>query len=307
MKNYQDICIIAVDSGYGNIKTARTITPTGIKPCDNGTIFGGDVLVYEGKRYLIGAGHKEFIADKEQDNDYYLMTLAAVANELSQSGITTADVHLATGLPLTWVRRQRESFRAYLMQNEQVDLSFRNVDYHIHFVGCSIYPQGYPAVVSNMVSFTGTNLLCDIGNGTMNVMYIINRRPVEGKCWTEKQGVNQCMIAVKNAMLDTFGTKLDDSDIEPILRNGTANIDPTYLDCIVQTARQYVAGIFDTLRRYEYDPRLMKLIIVGGGGCLVRYFGDYDASRVTIMGDICATAKGYEYLAYGEYLRKESA
>lgn len=91
--------------------------------------------------------------------------------------------------------------------------------------------------------------------------------------------------------------KLDDSDIEPILRNGTANIDPAYLNCIVQTARQYVAGIFDTLRRYEYDPRLMKLTIVGGGGCLVRYFGDYDASRVTIMGDICATAKGYEYLA----------
>lgn len=307
MKTYRDIKIIAVDAGYGNIKTASTIMPTGIKPCDNGTIFGGDVLIYDGKRYLIGAGHKEFIADKEQDNDYYLMTLAAVANELSQSGITTADVHLATGLPLTWVRRQRESFRAYLMQNEQVNFNYRNVDYHIHFVGCSIYPQGYPAVVSNLYSFTGTNLLCDIGNGTMNVMYITNRRPVEGKCWTEKQGVNQCMIAAKNAMLDTFGTKLDDSDIEPILRNGTACIDPEYLDCITQAARQYVAGIFDTLRRYEYDQRLMKLYIVGGGGCLVRNFGIFDANRVTIINDICATAKGYEYLAYGDYLRKETA
>ena len=41
----------------------------------------------------------------------------------------------------------------------------------------------------------------------------------------------------------------------------------------------------------------MKLYIVGGGGCLIRNFADYDKSRVTINGDIHATAKGYEYLA----------
>ena len=41
----------------------------------------------------------------------------------------------------------------------------------------------------------------------------------------------------------------------------------------------------------------MRLYIVGGGGCLVKHFGQYDESRVTILDDICATAKGYEYLA----------
>ena len=38
--------------------------------------------------------------------------------------------------------------------------------------------------------------------------------------------------------------------------------------------------------------------VVGGGGCLIRNFGTYDKSRVTIIDDICATAKGYESLAY---------
>ena len=32
------------------------------------------------------------------------------------------------------------------------------------------------------------------------------------------------------------------------------------------------------------------------GSCLVRNFGAYDADRVTIYEDICATAKGYEFL-----------
>lgn len=43
--------------------------------------------------------------------------------------------------------------------------------------------------------------------------------------------------------------------------------------------------------------RLQYQHIVGGGGCLIRNFGKYDESRVTIEDDICATAKGYEFLA----------
>ena len=36
-------------------------------------------------------------------------------------------------------------------------------------------------------------MLADIGNGTMNIMYITNSRPFASKCWTEKLGVNQCV------------------------------------------------------------------------------------------------------------------
>ena len=59
-----------------------------------------------------------------------------------------------------------------------------------------------------------------------------------------------------------------------------------------------MAELFSTLRKYEYNPDLMRLYVVGGGGCLIRNFGTYDKSRVTIIDDICATAKGYESLAY---------
>ena len=182
---------------------------------------------------------------------------------------------------------------------------FNGKDYHIRFVGCSLFPQGYPAIANRLGDFRGTNLLADIGNGTMNILYINNKKAVESRCWTEKFGVNQCMIAARNAVLDSFGVKMEDAAIEQVLRYGTADIGKPYLDCITSVARRYVTDIFATLRRYEYNPDLMRLYIVGGGGCLVRNFGQYDESRVTILEDICATAKGYEYLAYARLRRKE--
>ena len=41
----------------------------------------------------------------------------------------------------------------------------------------------------------------------------------------------------------------------------------------------------------------MKLYVVGGGGCLLKNFFPIDPSKIVINGDICATAKGYEYMA----------
>ena len=66
------------------------------------------------------------------DEDYYLLTLMAVARELNAYGIREADVHLAAGLPLTWVRKQREDFRTYLLRNEYVSFHFNGKEYKLH-------------------------------------------------------------------------------------------------------------------------------------------------------------------------------
>ena len=47
----------------------------------------------------------------------------------------------------------------------------------------------------------------------------------------------------------------------------------------------------------------MKLYVVGGGGCLIKNFADYDKERVIFNEDICATAKGYETLALQNFKR----
>ena len=304
MRDLNGVKIIAVDNGYGNVKTANTVTPTGLVTYDTEPIFSGSILEYDGKFYRVGEGHKPFVADKATDDDNYVLTLMAIAKELNIAGIREADVHLAAGLPMTWIRRQREVFRAYLLRNERVTFRFNGKEYRVRFVGCSLFPQGYPAIINRLSEFKGTSVLADIGNGTMNVLYMQGRKPVESKCWTEKLGVDQCVTAARNAVLDNLGVKIDDGIVEQVLRTGTADIAKPYLDCITGAARQYAGTIFDTLRRYEYNPDLMRLYVVGGGGCVLRHFGEYDRERVTIIEDICATAKGYEYLAYMT-LRKE--
>ena len=295
--NNNHVIVIGIDHGFGQIKTSHTCFKTGVTVHAKEPTFKSDLLVYDGRYYTIGEEHKTFLPDKALDQDYYVLTLAAIARELRFRGMTTARVYLAAGLPLTWVSEQRDTFKAYLLQKPSVDFVFRGLEYHITFAGAEIYPQGFSAIADKLGEFRGVTMLCDIGTGTMNVMYIRNGKPVPSQCYTEKYGVQQCMIAVREKLMQKFGATVDDSIIEEILRYGKSDIDEKYLTVIRDCAREYAGGIMKRLREHEYNPDLMRLYIMGGGGCLIRNFVDYDPARVRINSDINATAKGYERLA----------
>ena len=297
MKDFKNKVIIGIDHGYGNIKTANHIFKTGVMEYDAEPLFTKDMLVYGGKYYTIGEGHKEFKAEKQNDDDYYVLTLAAIAMELDGNDLTEADVFIAAGLPLTWTSGQKAEFAAYLTKNERVTFVFRKVRYRIRIVGAKIYPQGYAAVANFASSMKGVNMVADIGNGTMNTLTIINGAPQQGRMFTEKFGTHQCTLAVREQFMRQTRREIDDAIIEEVLINGKANLSDADLNIIRTTATEYVNNIFRRLREHGYDDKSTTLYVTGGGGCLVKNFYDYNKSRVFFVDDICAAAKGYEHMA----------
>lgn len=297
MKKFNDVFIIGIDHGYGNIKTANHCFKTGIMACDSEPLFTKDMLVWNGKYYLIGEGHKEFLSDKIRDDDYYALTLVAIAKELSAENITEATVHIAAGLPLTWTAGQKESFKSYLTKYDEVAFTWQHTEYKIRISGASIYPQGYAVVAEFGSTMSGVNMVADIGNGTMNVLYMIDGRPQSGKMFTEKFGTYQCTLAVRELFMQKTQREVSDYIIDEVLCEGTVNIVQSDMKIIKSAVSDYVKDIFRRLREHGYDENTMTLYVTGGGGCLVKNFYKFDKERVKFVDDICAAAKGFEYMA----------
>ena len=180
---------------------------------------------------------------------------------------------LAAGLPLTWVSGQKDSFKAYLLQKDSVDFSFRGVDYHVEFAGAEIYPQGFSAVTDKLRDFRGVNMLCDIGNGTISSA----QASQVSLCRKRQSSSAPLRLLSPRDRRAAWGPR------EHFVRHSE------FMQCAV--------GIMRRLRDHEYDAELMKLYVMGGGSCLIKNFAEYDEARVTVNDDICATAKGYERLA----------
>ena len=74
--------IVGVDHGYAAIKTAHFAFPSGLVAYEHEPYTLSNVLEYGGKFYVAGSGRQPLQKDKTQAEDYYLLTLAAIAKEL---------------------------------------------------------------------------------------------------------------------------------------------------------------------------------------------------------------------------------
>ncbi len=289
--------IVGVDHGYGNMKTAHRVFWTGVECMEEEPIVSKNFVRYKDKFYVIGESHLVYQGNKTDSEDFYILTLAALAEELKFRGLHEANVILAVGLPLAWMKSQGADFRHYLMKEQELHFEFRKERYYVHLCGVEIFPQGFAAVV-NLGAMQGMNMLADIGNGTMNVMQIVDNKPLEKSLVTEKFGVGICMKEIRKELSKENGEDISEMLIEPLLRNGLQERTDSTAKKVEHIATRYTENIRRRLVDYGYKEGLVHLYVIGGGGCLIRNYSDLaEKTGVTFITDICANAKGYETLA----------
>ena len=289
--------IVGVDHGYGNMKTAHRVFRTGVECMEEEPIVSKNFVRYKDKFYVIGESHLVYQGNKTDSEDFYILTLAALAEELKFRGLHEANVILAVGLPLAWMKSQGADFRHYLMKEQELHFEFRKERYYVHLCGVEIFPQGFAAVV-NLGAMQRMNMLADIGNGTMNVMQIVDNKPLEKSLVTDKFGVGICMKEIQKELSKENGEDISEMLIEPLLRNGLQERTDSTAKKVEHIATRYTENIRRRLVDYGYKEGLVHLYVIGGGGCLIRNYSDLAEKKgVTFITDICANAKGYATLA----------
>lgn len=91
---------IGIDHGYYAIKTRLFSFPAGIAEYSHEPYTLQNTLEFGGKFYVCGTGRQPILRNKMENDNYYLLTLAAIAKEIKQrGGKTECSVRIAAGLP----------------------------------------------------------------------------------------------------------------------------------------------------------------------------------------------------------------
>ena len=116
--------------------------------------------------------------NKMENDNYYLLTLAAIAKEIKQrGGATECSVNIAAGLPLAGFGREKKPFREYLLRSSQpVSYRFEGIPYKITIEDVKLVPQGYSAIALHpeLIQNEPSVLLMDIGGCTAFLMKYIH-------------------------------------------------------------------------------------------------------------------------------------
>lgn len=293
---------IGVDHGYAAMKTTHFSFPTGLVEYEHGPYTQKDVLEYGGKYYVVGSGRQPLQKDKTLAEDYYLLTLAAIAKELDYRGAErTADVLLAAGLPLTSFGRDKKKFRDYLLRDgKPVPFRYEGLDYTIRLTDAMLFPQGYAAVLTQTELLDEPSVIvADIGGWTVDLMRLDNRLPNAATCRSLELGMIRCLDAISEKVRQLFGVSMTDAQIESVLRGDTGSMDDRVRAVIHAQADQYVQSLLSAITESGLDVRAMPAIFLGGGAALMkRHISAAEGlCRPLLLDDVCLNAKGYERLA----------
>ena len=296
-----DLIIIGVDHGYAAMKTAHFSFPTGLVEYEHEPYTQKDVLEYGGKYYVVGSARQPLQRDKTRTEDYYLLTLAAIAKELDYRGMErTAEVLLAAGLPLTSFGRDKKSFRSYLYRDgSAIPFRYEGQDYTVTIQEVSLFPQGYAAVLTQTELLDEPSVIvADIGGWTVDIMRLDNRIPNAASCRSLELGMIRCLDEIAEQVRRSLNLSLTGAQIENVLRGSPDSMDDRVKAIIQREAGSYARRILSAIAEAGLDCRAMPVVFLGGGaGLMKRYLPQGGVLRPVILDDDKLNAQAYERLA----------
>lgn len=293
--------ILGIDHGYANMKTVHTCFPSGL------TVYGHEpysmerVLEYEGKYYVAGSGRQPLQKDKTQTENYYLLTLAAIAMELEiRQEPPNAEIILAAGLPLTSFGRDKAAFRKYLLRDgKPVSFRFEGRPYSITIRDVKLFPQGYAAVLTQKELLNEPSVIvADIGGWTVDLMRIDNSIPNAAACRSLELGVIRLLDEIAEQIRRSLGISMTSTQLEVTLRGDMPEL-PEAVKTIIQTeAERYIGQLFSAIQECGMDYRAMPMILLGGGANLLkrRVPPGVGLCRLFLLDDASLNAKAFERL-----------
>lgn len=297
-------CIIGFDDGYQLGKTANFIF-------DNGVHMLGSIeptlkensLFYDGDFFKVGEGRSAITEDKISDDSARLRTMTAIAMEFRKAGIHKADVILAVGLPFSNYGRDKLKLIDYYNQQNVLDFSYEGEDYSVTIIKVIVCPQCYSAIASRLGNMKDDYLIVDIGSKTTDVVYVRNALPIESKSITIEKAMVKWIKEIQRDMKIQTGKDIPEHEVMKVMLKEVSNFPSVYAELIHGMMREKIHSLELELAERGYSLDYINIIYVGGGALMARDHAGKYRSHTAYDCDLCANAKGYEFLA-GQMLER---
>ena len=295
---------IGIDHGYYAIKTRHCSFPAGLTAYGSHEPYTRQGLLESGGCFFVcGTGRQPIQRDKTINDNYYLLTLAALAREIRSRGAPTeCTVRIAAGLPLTSYGRDKPKFRSYLLRPSQpVRFRYEGVEYNITIADVQLFPQGFAALMAepDLLTDEPSLLLMDIGGWTVDLMRIDNALPVAETAHSLELGMIRCIDEIRERVRQNTGLSLTDAQIEQVLAGRPCSLDETVRSLIREQGRLYTERLLSAVLEAGFDYHALPVVMMGGGASVVsRHIRPTDGlCRTVTLLDDRINAQGYERAA----------
>lgn len=295
--------IIGIDHGNRFIKSREVIYSSGYVESLTVPVVNENLLFYNGKYYSIGGKRVKYHYDKTIDETFFILTLPTLAMRLNREGLTSADIILAVGLPLSHFQF-KQKFVDYF-KRENINFTFNQSKYQVNIKEVMCFPQaisGYMLHYEKYRELDYLNLL-DFGQVTLDAVKIHQGKPIINSAISLNWGMLKLIKSIQEQVRKDTGIEIAEEQIEMTLQGKKALFFDNRIDKIIKTTTiTFVNEMLDELRENGYELQATMNLLMGGGACIVQSTLDLGKhqNRIgyteTLPESQIANALGYERL-----------
>lgn len=297
--------IIGIDHGFSSMK------------CGSGIIFSNGIIrtegkppemkgsiYYDGAYYSVGGKRMTVVEDKTSNENYFILTLVAIAKELTARGLSrTAKVILGVGVPFKRFAFENVPFTKYLKRSGTIYYEFEGEEFEIVIENVYCYPQCFAAIASRIGNMKGRYVVADIGSWTKDIVSIQDGRVMVDQSVT----ISHSMISLFQDIIDDVNAKIGGRIPEDVIQNYLLKkeviLKPGTAPIIDKHMKQFAEQTEGQLIENGFDIDYSNIIYVGGGSVIMSRYAK-DRENVTYLEDISLNAKGYELLVNNQLGRR---
>lgn len=294
--------LLAVDHGNYAIKTPTFSFVSGLSEHTVRPPLSDELLEYDGRYWTLSGKRISYMRDKTQDDRFFILTLFAIAKELTRTGAASplSQIDLAVGLPPEHYGVLKDRFAKYFRRNEPIRFSYCDHAYMIVINRVMVFPQAYAAVIpnSNLVIKTMRMFIIDIGGYTTDVLLLRYGKPDLQFCRSLESGIitmNNEIIRKVNSLHDLL---IDDEHISSVLSGQDTILSSEVKKTITEATQLHANNILNQLRELQIDLRSNPAVFVGGGCLLLKPFIEKSplVAKAEFIDSPAANALGYQLL-----------
>lgn len=292
------IYYVGIDHGNHLMKSCNNVFENGVERLVAKPTFATNTLIYDGVFYKIGEKRNSVKDNKLADDDYYMLTLAALAKECQSGAIPNgASIVLGVGLPLKRFATARKAFIKYLKRSpEPVRFRYEDVQYSFAIENVFAFPQCYAAVADRLAMMEGEYLIVDIGSWTIDIMHVKDGVPIESKCETFTESMVSVIQEIKSRSSEVFSKIIPENIITKSICEPNYHLHEKLKRIINESLERFAKRVEGILKENGHDMEFTNIIYVGGGAKVMETYGIH-RDNISYVTDVRANAKGYEYLA----------
>lgn len=273
----------------------------------------GECVKFGDTYYTLTNDRTVYQEDKTQSITYFVLTLFAIAKEISflhayEEGM---EISLSVGLPPEHMfdTEKRDAWAKYFTKyGRKIDFEYNDKKYSIYIKRVDVWPQGYAAVFAEPDLFPKTSkaYIVDVGGYTVDVLTLHNGVLDNTLIRSLNMGIITFFNSAINQVKTDTGISIDEAIIEEYLKTGKTNRKDV-TEAIERSWSDYSERIINKLKELDIDLRIQNVTFLGGGAAFLEKEvtkASEGSKSVKVIRDVKVNAIGYGKITQKKLARK---